>query len=272
MSAPWYQAAFGAHYPLLYGHRDQAEAAQCLDLLPRLAPLTLGGPVLDLGCGDGRHLRQLAAAGYPVVGLDLSAHLLAAARRAGSTAPRLVRGDMRTLPCRDASCGGVLSLFTAFGYFGPLPANEPVVEEVARVLEPGGHWFLDYVDCEGVRRELADGAVRERRRELGPLAVREARRLAAGGELVQKEVELLPLTGRLEEAAVWGVGPAGIRYTESVALFGVPEMENLARSNGLHLVASAGSYSGSPLGQGSRWILVFRKDEKLRSGRAGGDA
>ena len=49
-----------------------------------------------------------------------------------------------------ASCSAVLSLFTTFGYFGGVRAHDPVVREVARVLAPGGHWFLDFLDSERV--------------------------------------------------------------------------------------------------------------------------
>jgi len=71
--SPWYEAAFGAHYPLLYRHRDLAEAQRCLELLPSLAPLTNDGAgiILDLGCGDGRHTAWLDQSGVDVVGLDL---------------------------------------------------------------------------------------------------------------------------------------------------------------------------------------------------------
>jgi len=263
LSGPWYRTAFGSWYPLLYAHRDLAEAGRCLDLLLRLVPLPPEGPLLDLGCGAGRHLRLLAGWGYPVVGLDLSPDLLAVARaHPDPVAPVLVRGDMRRLPLADRSLAGVLSLFTAFGYFGALRDNLPVIREVARVLRPGGHWFLDYVDCDDVRRELAAGPAPVRHRRLGPLSVREDRRLADSGRRVEKEVHLVPLSGRQEEAARLGVPDTGVAYTESVALFHRPEMWEAAAAAGLALVAEAGSYQGAPPGEGGRWIMVFRRDEE----------
>ena len=59
-----------------------------------------GGPVLDLGCGAGRFLVPLAAAGYAVTGVDTSAAMLAqAAVVAAAVADRvtLVRDDFRSL-------------------------------------------------------------------------------------------------------------------------------------------------------------------------------
>ncbi len=254
---PWYATAFGAHYPLLYRHRDAAEARRCLDLLPQLAPLG-AGPVLDLGCGHGRHLALLAQRGVRAIGLDLSPHLLAVAR---AQAPRygLLRGDMRAIPLAAGRCSAVLSLFTAFGYFGDAAANAPVVAQIARVLRPGGHWFLDFLNSRRVTAELAAGA-RATEREQGPLRVRETRRLAAAPARVVKEVALAPLPGHEDEAAGWGVPLPGVTYVEDVALLTLEELDGMAGAAGLTRVASAGDYDGAPLtDESARWLLVYRR-------------
>jgi SAM-dependent methyltransferase len=61
-----------------------------------------GGPVLEIGCGTGRVLIPTARAGFDIVGLDASPHMLAVCRRKVSGEPeavqrrvRLVPGDMR---------------------------------------------------------------------------------------------------------------------------------------------------------------------------------
>ena len=259
MPEAWYRAAFGAFYPVLYAHRDAGEARRCLDLLPRLAPLATAGAatVLDLGCGDGRHLELLAERRLPAVGLDLSAGLLAAAR-ARAPGLLLARGDMRALPFAAGRFGAVLSLFTAFGYFGPEDDGR-VVAGVARVLAPGGHWFLDFLDADRVRAELGAGP-QARRREAGPLAVHETRRL--DGDAVAKDVRLAALPGRAAEAAALGVGAGGVGYTERVALYTVAGLDALAAAHGLARVAAAGDYDGAALGAGGRWLLVYRKGER----------
>lgn len=257
MSEPWYRAAFGAFYPVLYAHRDEGEARRCLDLLPRLAPLgaVAGGAVLDLGCGDGRHLSLLRAAGHDVVGLDLSWPLLQRARDRGLP---LVRGDMRSLPVRDGSCSAVLSLFTAFGYFGA-DQDAATAGGIARALAPGGHWFLDYLDADRVAAELAGGP-RRRERRAGPLQVQELRSLAAGRGGVVKQVTLTPRPGMEEAAALLGVGSDGVRYEEVVALHALDALDAMAARGGLRRTAAAGDYDGRPLGAGPRWLLVYRKE------------
>lgn len=263
---PWYQAAFGAHYPLLYAHRDAAEAAQCLTLLPTLAPLG-AGPVLDLGCGQGRHLAILRRQGLAVIGLDLSPDLLRVARQDLPEAP-LTRADMRRLPLGERSVSAVLSLFTAFGYFGSVAAHQSVVDDIARVLQPGGHWFLDFLDSDKVAADLA-GTDYVTEREIGPLTVHERRRLAEGPRRVIKSVRIEPVAGREEEAAAHGVAVAGLEYSEEVTLLSLAELDELAAEAGLVRAAAAGDYDGGALvpGAGPRWILVYKKSEEEGTAR-----
>ncbi len=262
MAEPWYRVAFGAFYPCLYSHRDDDEARRCVDTLARLAPLDNGNgqPLLDLGCGDGRHLARLRSQGLPVAGLDLSLALLQAARARGLGAG-LVCADMRRLPFGDGVFGAVLSLFTAFGYFGEAAADRAggdaaVIREIARVSAPGGHWFLDFLNADRVRAELAGGSL-ARSRVAGPLAVTETRRLEAGA--VVKDVRLIGLPGREGEAGELGVGPDGVEYSERVRLYTLEELDQLARDADLHRVGAAGDYDGAPLGSGPRWLLAYRK-------------
>lgn len=259
-SRPWYETAFGPYYSLLYAHRDHEEARQCVDLLSRLSELGTG-PVLDLGCGPGRHLQILTDRGFPSIGLDLSRPLLAVARRNVPAAP-LVRADMRRLPFRDSGFGAVLSLFTSFGYFGAVSEHLLLVREIARVLRPGGRWFLDFLDSERVAAELADGP-RERSRDLGVLRVHEHRRLAEAPRRVVKTVRLEAVPGRLDEARAVGIGRRGLRYVEEVTLLSMADLTSLTAAAGLRQVAAAGDYLGGPLipGRSDRWLLVFDREE-----------
>jgi SAM-dependent methyltransferase len=299
----WYEAAFAQHYPVIYRHRDAAEAERCIRNLPRLAELG-GGPLLDLGCGEGRHLVHLRKLVPVAVGLDLSMPLLASAQErldatgkrdplgtvgevngcaecAKSGSPLLVRGDMRWLPFPGESLTAVLSLFTAFGYFGDLEAHTGLVAEIAGVLTPGGHWFLDYLNCDHLVNELKEDTNNMRESERGPFLIREERILAGDGrrpssaistrdpgptdtftrpDQVRKRVTLKPRPGCEEEAAALGVTSAGLTYEEQVALFSLEEMDALAERHGLARVTSAGDYDAGPLTADSpRWLLVYRR-------------
>lgn len=259
---PWYEVAFGPAYPVIYGHRDRAEAAVALELARRLLGAVPAGPWLDLGCGQGRHLAWLRQRGQAAVGLDLSGALLAQARRDDPGAP-LLRADMRRLPLADRSCAAVLSLFTAFGYFETVAAHAPVVAEIARILAPAGAWLLDFLDADRVAAELAAGP-RTRQRVAGPLAITETRGLATTPRRVVKRLEVTVREGEESAAAAMGIPAAGLDYEERVLLFTREQLDALATDAGLVPRAAAGSYTGGELepGQGDRWLLVYHRPHR----------
>lgn len=102
--------------------------------------LPVGARVLDVPCGQGRHAHLLAEAGLEVDGLDYSQHLLAVAKKRG-TSPRLryTQGDMRKLPGKwTGKFNAVVNVFTSFGFFANQSDDQTVIAEWARVLRPGG--------------------------------------------------------------------------------------------------------------------------------------
>ena len=88
--------------------------------------------VVDLACGSGPMSRELAQDGRTVIGVDLSEHELGLAAERGPGP--WVRGDALRLPFRDGSVDVVTS---SMGLVVVTPLTE-VLEEVARVLRPGG--------------------------------------------------------------------------------------------------------------------------------------
>ena len=104
-----------------------------------LASVVPGGAatVLDLACGDGYLLSLLAARRQPglqLVGVDLSAGELAAARRRLGAAAVLHQARAQQLPLADASADVVLC-HMALMLMDEAPR---VLSEVRRVLKPGG--------------------------------------------------------------------------------------------------------------------------------------
>jgi ubiquinone/menaquinone biosynthesis C-methylase UbiE len=138
-STDWWASYFDANYlqeyePIFSAAEDRRDVARLIELLR----LPVGSKVLDVPCGQGRHARLLAEAGFDVVGLDYSRHLLQLAKSAGS-AVRYVRGDMRRLPAQwTGRFDAVVNLFTSFGFFLDPSDDVKVVREFARVMTPGG--------------------------------------------------------------------------------------------------------------------------------------
>ena len=123
-----------------------------VELIRRVAPWQSGGWVLDLACGAGRHAKYLVRGGARVIGYDLSRVLL---RRAISMVGiPVARGDIRSLPFASDTFTLVVNLFTSFGYFASDELHQRVLREVARVLEPGGRFVLDFLHAAHVRATL----------------------------------------------------------------------------------------------------------------------
>jgi SAM-dependent methyltransferase len=92
-----------------------------------------GRRTLELGCGEGRVCRDLAARGHRVVGLDAAPSLLAAAREAHPEG-EYVLADAASVPFGDAE----FDLVVAYNSLMDIDDMRGAVGEAARVLEPGG--------------------------------------------------------------------------------------------------------------------------------------
>ncbi|MBP9004107.1 MAG: class I SAM-dependent methyltransferase [Candidatus Hydrogenedentes bacterium] len=240
----WFAESFGVLYPLVYAHRsDEAAEREARFVLELLAPDT-SLPLLDCGCGTGRHLLWLARHLPRAIGLDFSLPLLRTAReKLGAIVP-LVRGDMRRLPFPDRSFGYACSFFTSFGYFEDTE-NARVLSEWARVLRPGGLLFLDYLNTDHVRRNLRP----ESHRVMGPWSIQEYRWIDPRARRVNKRVRLTDPGGNTRE------------FHESVRLYEPAELESLLADHGLRVYRRFGGYDGRPRSsEADRLLLLARRE------------
>jgi len=100
-----------------------------------------GKDVLDIGCGGGALVRDLAARGARVVGVEISDERLAPAeaRDRGSGARYLV-GRAQELPLEDASVD--LAVFMRVLHHVPPAGLIRALREAGRVLRPGGAVYV----------------------------------------------------------------------------------------------------------------------------------
>ena len=94
-----------------------------------------GGPVADLGCGPGRVTAYLHGLGLSVFGLDLSAQMVALARRE-HPGLRFEQGSMKALDMPDGTLGGIVAWYSIIHV--PQERLPEVFAEFHRVLAPGG--------------------------------------------------------------------------------------------------------------------------------------
>lgn len=114
-------------------------------IIRALIPQHDGRHVLDLGAGTGRITRLLLADGFQAIGVDMSVGMLRQAR-ASSPEGQFIRGDAGRLPVADASVGGVVSV----NVFSHAPNYRSIIEEAARVLEPGGFLMFNYINAHSI--------------------------------------------------------------------------------------------------------------------------
>lgn len=120
-------------------------------VLAEVLGLPRGARVLDVGCGNGRHVAALRDAGYEALGLDLSPEVLA-----GGVGGMLVAGRSQHLPLADASVDGVLSVCQ--GGFGITPAqDDQAVGEWYRVLRTGGRLAITAFSLVFAVRYMSEG-------------------------------------------------------------------------------------------------------------------
>ena len=142
--ASWYRAETRAFFAVRaptwdvkFGDDLPAYAGAVADM-----GITAGDVVIDVGCGTGRALPALRTATGPggvVIGIDITAEMLAAARDQGRAEhAHLMLGDARHLPLRDGTARAVF----AAGLLGHVPDVDPVLTELARVTAPHGRLGL----------------------------------------------------------------------------------------------------------------------------------
>lgn len=119
-----------------------------------------GRHTLEIGCGEGRVTRDLAARGHRVTAVDASPTLLRFAREADPES-EYVLADAAALPFADES----FDLIVAYNSLMDIQDMPRAVREAARVLEPGGRF------CICVTHPLADAGRFERREAAAPFVI-----------------------------------------------------------------------------------------------------
>lgn len=108
--------------------------------------------ILDLACGTGRTTIPLALAGYNVYGIDLSPTLVCEAKKRlkGKGFPQslIKKGSMLAIPAPADSFDRIVCLWTAFNELLEKQDQIAALNEMERVLRPGGIAFVDLVNGE----------------------------------------------------------------------------------------------------------------------------
>ncbi len=240
---PWFASWFDrAEYEIVYGHRDDDEAAQLIDLVEKVVAPHSGARILDIGCGRGRHAIQFADRGYDVSGVDLSRQSIEDARARAADKGVQVHfevGDMRTTFC-EGCADIVTNLFTAFGYFDNDDDNSAAISAMSSALVTGGWLVQDFLNADRILRTL----VPEDERKQNGITIRQSRSVENGR--INKTIRLS--SDSLEQS-----------FSESVQLLRVDDFDQLYRGSALIMHSVFGDYLGGPFTPNSPRLIMFSR-------------
>ena len=239
--AEWWREWFNHIYLDVYSHRDDQAAQEEVNAVLAVIPVLSQHRILDLCCGNGRHSRALRRSGFNrVVGIDYSFPLL---KHAKPECPKscFIRADMRQIPFRDQVFDAVFSFFTSFGYFQTSLENRGVLQEMSRVLQPGGWFFMDYLNPAYIRENLLPFTEKKH----GEYSIKEYRSLTEDNKRVEKKIVI----------ENWG-GEERV-YLESVRLYEQEEMQKMLLDANLSVVNTLGDFGGKPYSATSPRMILF---------------
>lgn len=219
-----------------------------------------GGPVLELGVGTGRIALALAEAGIDVVGVDVSAPMLARAGERVVKKPRRVRDriELHEADMRELRLGRRFPLVIApFNALQHLYEDDDVARALATVrrhLGPGGRFAFDVL-MPDVRSFVRDPSrFYKCRPQIHP---RDGRRYAYAEAFHYDHArQIQTVTMRFTDLA----DPSRVFFTRLVQRQFFPrELRALLASSGFELVSFEGGFAGEPVDEDTQSQVIVAR-------------
>ena len=160
VKADWWRDIFNANYLRTDGDvvEDPEITGTEIDAFLQMVEIDKGTPILDLCCGQGRHVLEFARRGYTAIcGVDRSHYLISRAKRLARERGLDVsfrEGDARKLRFPDDRFEFVYVAGNSFGYFESPEDDVAVLTEIRRVLAPRGQLLIDFTDGDYLRKHF----------------------------------------------------------------------------------------------------------------------
>ena len=222
-------------------------------------------PVLDLACGTGRVLIPIAHAGVPVVGVDSSPAMLAAARKKAARLPEatrqrveLIEGDMRSFSLGRRFDLAIIP-FRSFLHLMTPADQRQALGRVREHLADGGRLVFNIFDprLEVIASHLGQSASLEKESEFThPETGRQVvewvrRRFDAASQTIDEERVLEEVQdGRVVSRTH---APISLRWVYRY------EMEHLLELSGFAVEALYGGVDRGPFRHGGEQVWVARR-------------
>ena len=228
MSERIFAAPYARLYDAMYATKDYGRETDAVEgAIRRYGDGGAYRRILDLGCGTGNHSLPLARRGYEMTGVDLSADMVALARRKAEGAgirARFETGDVRTVDLGERFDAAII-LFAVLGY---LTSDEDVAAGLANIrrhLRPGGVLVIDVWNRATVLREGARDRISVMDEADRQIIKASLRTLAPGGSHVNVRVRVWEIRG----AAVTGTADE----THRMRPFARDELDRFVRASGM---------------------------------------
>lgn len=247
---PWYRDLFSKEDPFREERYSESESSRKeVDAVVDLLGLQTGDRILDLCCGQGRHLIDLMRRGFDIVGVDLSEYMLSKCREAAlreGLQPCLIQADMRDLRF-DSEFDAVISMWDSFGYLESDEEDQKVLDGVSRALRPGGRFLLDHlVNRDSLMKRFEPRAWHEN--DEGDLFLTEHTFDSMTGRIQAREIVIRSDGSRSETG-----------HDLRVYTFG--ELERMLRTAGMTVQSAWGDRSRSPFTVESRGMEIVAVKE-----------
>jgi ubiquinone/menaquinone biosynthesis C-methylase UbiE len=218
----------------------------------------VGDPMLDIGCGTGRVLAQLALAGYHVTGIDPSPSMLALARKrvadqGVSDRVQLREGDVRDLSSLPENHVRLaLCAINSFLHLTSRSDHLVALESIRRVLHRNGILALDIMHPTPAVIQRMDDTLRHDGSWTRPDGTRVDRFSQRRVRVSEQMIETLLFYDRsgLDGVVARTVTSYLTRYIHRF------EMESLLAQSGFELEGIYGSYQLDPLDDDSEQMIV----------------
>jgi D-alanine-D-alanine ligase len=157
VKADWWRDIFNANYLRTDGDvvEDPEITESEIDAFLQMMDVPLEAPILDLCCGQGRHVLELARRGYTqLCGVDRSHYLVSRAKRIAAERgldATFREGDARKLRFPADRFEFVFVAGNSFGYFESAEDDATVLSEIRRILAPRGELLIDFTDGDYLR-------------------------------------------------------------------------------------------------------------------------